>query len=246
MELNCVISILDRTSREKQEKIYHDLGLTAAITMLGRGTASRELLSLLGLTATDKAVMVAVAGRDDTRKLFSQARQKLYIDIPGNGIMLSVPVKSVGGARTLAWLTGGKQMEKGKPAMDFEYELIYVILNEGHSDEVMDAARPAGAAGGTVLSAKGTGIRQTEKFHGLSITSEKEVVLIVARSAVKADIMRAVAEKAGLDTPAGAVCFSLPVTRVEGLRRLEEEAEEEEKQQNEAAEDQNKTDDSVQ
>ena len=39
--------------------------------------------------------------------------------------------------------------------MNFEYELIYVVLNEGYSDDVMEAARPAGATGGTVSYTSG-------------------------------------------------------------------------------------------
>lgn len=109
-----------------------------------------------------------------------------------------------------------------RAGMNFEYELVYVILNEGHSDEVMDVARPAGAAGGTVISAKGTGINQAVKLKGLSLADRKEVILIVARADNKADIMQAIIEKAGTQTPAGAICFSLPVSQVAGLRRIEE------------------------
>lgn len=69
--------------------------------------------------------------------------------------MLAVPLKSVAGARTLAYLTDNREMG-GKPSMEFAHELIVVILNEGYSDFVMDAARSAGAGGGTVLHAKGT------------------------------------------------------------------------------------------
>ena len=119
-------------------------------------------------------------------------------------------------------LTGGQAVNSGKPDMNFEYELVYVILNEGHSDEVMDVARPAGAAGGTVISAKGTGINQTVKLKGLSLADRKEVILIVARADNKADIMRAIIENAGTQTPTGAICFSLPVSQVAGLRRMEE------------------------
>ena len=125
----------------------------------------------------------------------------------------------------MAYLTDNKPLNPDKPKMEFAHELIYVILNEGHSDEVMDAARPAGATGGTVISAKGTGIRTAEKFHGMSIADEKEVVLIVARARNKADIMRAIIEKAGAHTPAGAICFSLPVSQVAGLRRVADEEE---------------------
>ena len=223
MELYYVMTILDRSARAEQEKIYESLGLKTALTMLGRGTATQEHLSVRGLSPTEKAVMSVVADGETTKKLFLRTKQQLYIDIPGNGVMAAIPIKSVGGAQTLAYLTNNKPADPAKPEMNFDYELIYVILNEGHSDEVMDAARPAGATGGTVLSAKGTGIRQAEKFRGMSLTSEREVVLIVARASAKAAIMRAIIEKAGVQTRAGAVCFSLPISRVAGLRLLEED-----------------------
>lgn len=112
----------------------------------------------------------------------------------------------------MEYMTGSNQTEAGKPEMNFKYELIFVILNEGHTDEVMDAA-------------KGTGLMQTEKFRGLSLATEREVLLIVASTAKKAAIMQAILEKAGPDSGAGAVCFSLPVSQVAGLRRLDEEEE---------------------
>ena len=107
--------------------------------------------------------------------------------------------------------------------MNFEYELIVVILNEGHSDMVMDAARSAGAGGGTVLHAKGTGGIGTEKFFGVSLADEKDVIYIVASGKEKAAIMNAINKEAGPSTKAGAISFSLPVSDVAGLRRLDEE-----------------------
>ena len=147
----------------------------------------------------------------------------MLIDVPGNGIMLSVPIKSVGGGRTMAYLTDKKPDGGEKTAMTFGHELIYVLLNEGCSDLVMAAARPAGARGGTVLSGKGTGARQAEKFLGISLANEKDVVMIVAPTEKKAAIMRAIIEQAGPGTPASAICFSLPVTQVAGLREFDEE-----------------------
>ena len=110
-----------------------------------------------------------------------------------------------------------------KPDMNTTHELICVIINEGCSDMVMAAARPAGATGGTVLSGKGTGARESEKFLGISLANEKDVVLIVADKQKKSSIMKAIIEKAGPGTEAASICFSLPVTAVEGLRRLDPE-----------------------
>lgn len=221
MELYYVLTILDRDKQGKMERIYRSLGLKTTLTMLGRGTATQEHLSIRGLSPTEKAVMATVAGKEEMKKLMLQTKLKLYIDIPGNGVMASIPIKSVGGARTLAYLANEQPTNPDKPEMKFDHELIYVVLNEGHSDEVMDAARSAGASGGTTIAAKGTGIASAEKFRALSLANEREVILIVAKAADKAAIMRAIIEKTGIDTPAGAFCFSLPVSQVAGLRRLD-------------------------
>lgn len=232
MELNMVMAIINRNRHEAMEEIIHALKLPLAMTLYARGTAQDEHLSLYGLVATEKALIFTVADADQTKKLMRAAKLRMFIDIPGNGIMMSVPLKSVGGGRTMAYLTDNMNMNGDKPTMDFSHELICVILNEGCSDIVMAAARPAGATGGTVLAGKGTGAREAEKFLGITLASEKDVVLIVADSAKKAAIMKAIVAKAGPGTEAGAICFSLPVSAVEGLRRITPEEAAEDAQEN--------------
>lgn len=221
MELNYVMTIVDRERAQTMETICQNLKLPLTLTMLCQGTATSEHLSLYGLAQKDKALISTVADREQTQKLMRAAKIRMFIDIPGNGIMLSVPIKSVGGGRTMAYLTDNKTPTGEKPKMVFSHELIYVILNEGASDMVMHAARSAGATGGTVLLGKGTGSRETGKFLGISLASEKDVVLIVAEANKKAAIMKAIVEQAGPGTDAGAICFSLPVSQVAGLRQVD-------------------------
>ena len=223
MELNLVMAIVNRDRRETLENICKNLKLPMTLTVLCQGTAMMEHLSLYGLVPTEKALLSTVADGETTQRLMRAAKLRMFVDIPGNGIMLSVPIKSVGGGRTMAYLTDNKTPTGGKPKMEFSHELIYVILNEGHSDEVMHAARSAGATGGTVMVGKGTGSKETGQFLGISLASEKDVVLIVSEAAKKAGIMKAIVEQAGPQTPAGAICFSLPVTQVAGLRQVEPE-----------------------
>ncbi len=203
--------------------ICRDTGLNLVLTKLGEGTATREQLSLYGLDRTEKAVVSAVAGAEARKQVFRAAKRKLSIDIPGNGILMAVPVKSVGGGRTLTYLTDSKVPNGGVPDMKFEYELLVAILNEGYADMVMDAARSAGAAGGTVLHARGTGSGETERFFSVSLAEEKDVIYIVSTGKEKAAIMRAISSQAGPETRAGAICFSLPVSSVAGLRRLDDD-----------------------
>lgn len=90
-------------------------------------------------------------------------------------------------------------------------ELICCIINNGYSDLVMEAAKKKGAQGGTIMHARGTAAKETEKFFGIKISPEKEVVLIVVESEIKDEVLSSIYEEAGLDTKGQGIIFTLPV-----------------------------------
>ncbi|MDD2569243.1 MAG: P-II family nitrogen regulator [Clostridia bacterium] len=98
-----------------------------------------------------------------------------------------------------------------------EFELIITIVNRGFADLVMDAAKAAGAHGGTVLYGRGAGIHEAEKFFGVSIEPEKEVVLVLLPKQDKDAVMRAITKGAGLNSEGKGLTFSLPVDDVLGI-----------------------------
>lgn len=98
-----------------------------------------------------------------------------------------------------------------------EFEAIYVIVNNGFSEAVMTAAKAAGARGGTVFSAHGTGRAEAEKFYGITISPEKEIVLILVPKSIRNNVMKAIYTEIGLGTPGEGIAFSLPATDVIGL-----------------------------
>lgn len=107
-------------------------------------------------------------------------------------------------------------------------DLIIAIVNNGYADTVMDAARPAGARGGTVVHARGAGIKEAEKFFGITIQPEKEMVLILTRHDQKRAIMEAICKEVGLTTDAHGIVFSLPAEDVMGVARMMREEDEDE------------------
>lgn len=100
---------------------------------------------------------------------------------------------------------------------------LVVIANQGYSNMIMDAAKSAGAGGGTVIHARGTGMERAESFFGVSLASEKEIIFIVSKTGQRSGIMKAVMEKAGMVSKAKSIIFSLPVSSTAGLRLLEDE-----------------------
>lgn len=218
-----MIVITDRSRGGEFAAWFQAQGATLVLSALGQGTAATEVLDYLGLEATEKAVLLLAAPRSG--RLVRKAARELWLDVPGRGILMAVPISSVGGARARDYLLSWQAEEDDDMDRDITHELIVVIANRGHTDQVMDAARSAGAAGGTTIHAKGTGTELARKFLGVSLAAEKEIVFILAKEAARKPIMKAVMTQAGMHTKAQAVVFSLPVTDLAGLRLLEEDGE---------------------
>ena len=216
-----MIVITDRSRGGEFASWFQAQGATLILSALGQGTAATEVLDYLGLEATEKAVLLLAAPR--SARLVRRAARELWLDVPGRGVLMAVPISSVGGARARDYLLSWQTEEEDDMDKEITHELIVVIANRGHTDQVMDAARSAGAAGGTTIHAKGTGTELARKFLGVSLAAEKEIVFILAREADRKPIMKAVMTQAGMQTKAQAVVFSLPVTDLAGLRLLEEE-----------------------
>lgn len=220
-----MVTITNRSIGSKMLAFYKEHDLAVIVSTLGYGTAGSEMLDYFGLEATEKAVMLSVVTQETWKQLKRGLQREMNIDIPGTGIAFLIPLSSIGGKKSLQFLTDGQDFEKEEETVlkETEYELIVVIANQGYSDIIMDAARGTGAGGGTVIHAKGTGMEKAEKFLGVSIAAEKELLFIVTKTKGKNSIMKAVMEQAGMESKAKSIVFSLPVTDTAGLRLQEED-----------------------
>jgi len=215
-----MIVITDRSRGGDFAAWFQAQGATLILSALGQGTAATEVLDYLGLEATEKAVLLLAAPR--SRRLVRRAARELWLDVPGRGILMTVPVSAIGGATARDYLL---QQEAEEERMEREqtHELIVIITNQGCTDKVMDAARAAGATGGTSIHAKGTGAELARKFLGVSIAAERELIFILARKEDRSPIMKAVMSQAGIHSAAQSLAFSLPVSDIAGLRQLDGE-----------------------
>jgi nitrogen regulatory protein PII len=100
---------------------------------------------------------------------------------------------------------------------NYEYEVIFCIVNAGYSEEVMDVARGLGCNGGTVIRARGTANPESEKLFNIPIHPEKEIVMMVIKSSIKNEILHSLYKAVGLNTPGSGIAFTMPVEDVVGL-----------------------------
>lgn len=220
-DLFLLITIVRRDDAKEYEEFYSSEGVGVVYTTPCNGTAHAKTLNLLGIERTEKSMLLSTVTSQTLKRLKRHLTVNMKIDLPDRGVAMAIPLSGVGGNRTLEFFHAGQQRSENikteDKSMESTHELIVAIYERGYTDMVMDAAREAGAAGGTTINAKGTAAG-AEKFFGLTLAVEKEIVFIVSDVNKKKDIMKAIMQKAGVDSKAHALVFSLPVSDTAGFR----------------------------
>lgn len=98
------------------------------------------------------------------------------------------------------------------------FEMIFCIVNAGFSGEVMDVARAVGATGGTIIHARGTANKKAEETFKISVSPEKDLVLLAVHKDIKDAVLKAIYKEAGLGTDGNGVAFSLPISDAVGIK----------------------------
>lgn len=217
------IAITNRDNTEKYLDFFHRHGEMKVLYSFCDGTANQKTLSYLGLANTERVMFETIVRDEELDQIIKDLYLELDIGAMGSGMVVLVPIDSVGGMSSLKYFTGENPVEKENKEMTAESKnvLIITVADKGNTDLIMDVARGAGASGGTVVKAKGTGA-EIAKFFGASISEEKEMIYIVSKREDRDNIMHAIMDKAGANTQAHGIVFSLPVDKVVGVKHFED------------------------
>lgn len=101
-----------------------------------------------------------------------------------------------------------------------DFDCIVTIVNKGHTGPIIAASRQAGAEGGTILPARGTGIREAIKILGIAIEPEKEIILTLVQREISTRVLESMVEAGKLEKPGAGIAFILPVSAVAGICHL--------------------------
>lgn len=210
-DLRFLIVIVRRERSEEYISYLKQNEVSLAMSMLCEGTAKQKMLDLWGLESKEKSLLCCILAKEKAQALLKGLVWDMRLDAPNEGIALTVKIDRTNQEKA-------STAEKEVIEMDqTPYSLIITIAQRGYSNMVMDAARSAGATGGTIVHAKGTGADIASKFFGVTIADEKDMLYIVARQKDRNAIMNAIKQGAGRQTAARAVVFSTPVDAVTGL-----------------------------
>ena len=189
---------------------------------LCEGSTRESKLKTFGLEKSEKVLMQSIVTESKMRELIYGLAHDMQIYLPDRGISVSIPLSAIASRQVLDNIICECICDEGATKKNINertntMELIVSICAKGHTNEIMAAAREAGATGGTIVKAKGTAKAGTDKFFGMAISDEKEIIYIVSHKDAKSNIMKAIASFT-YDEGAHPVVFALPITETAGFR----------------------------
>ena len=226
--LQLLVFIIDWNKIKVISSVFEEENVRFHFISKGMGTANSEILDLLGIGSSEKAVIFSLEQAIMVPSLIRRVRKKLGSQAAGAGIAFTIPLSGINNPILKVFkesimkspnISSGEEVEKMNT--EIKHDLIVSIVNQGYSDEFMTVAREAGAGGGTVINARGLAHKGPVKFFGVSVQDEKEIIIIIASRERQAAIMQAVSQAYGITTKAGGIIFSLPVDHVMSLNQEE-------------------------
>lgn len=220
----CLVIIVDTSIRSLLAEFLTDSNVPIYYQMHGIGTANSDFLNLCGLGDTNKTIMICFVPKHRTKMLLAEMNQALQLHKKGTGIAISIPLNGAQGwLYKLLSTTDPEQNELGlehevkKMSETITHAMILVAARHGYSDDIMRTARTAGATGGTILKGLRCSPAEVATHFGISLQDEQEIVAIVVPKEKKNEIMTAISNQHGINTPAQGIVLSLPVDAIMGL-----------------------------
>lgn len=224
MHPRMLITITRSEDQKKLEKVLDSLDIPVMYQCRGTGTAPSEIMDIFGLRGTTRQLTMSFLPKSQIPAAFDAFRKKLCFDQKGKGIAFTMIIN---GMQSPIYQLIGEGIQDNEPGsikkedenmkQAPEYSAIWVSVAGGYSDDVVDAARAAGARGGTVIKGRRRNAERISQYFGASMQDEQDFVMIIVPHDKKAEIMSAITASCGLKTKAHGVVISMPIDEVLGL-----------------------------
>lgn len=213
-QFSLIISIVPHDKGEKLTKAAVNAGCGGGSVMMGRALAKSNFGAILGTGETTKDLIFMVVESTKKSAIMNAIYESTQNEKTNFGEIFTLDVDSL--LKAGATSEGEEKMSENENK-ETSRDMITVIVNKGYADDVMFAARKAGATGGTVINARGTAREDDAKFFGVHIVPEKDMLVIVVEHDKKEAVLSAIKEVKCLKEPGMGIAFSSPVTDFELL-----------------------------
>ena len=199
------VAVVDVGKGEKILSLFREEHALLDYVCMAHGTARTEMLDLLGIGETAKAVVFCLAASGQAQRILNRLGKELQMRYPGRGIAFTIPVSGIG-RRWHSLLTQADEQEEIRMNKSEQtgFDVVAVVMERGYTNVAMDAAR-------------GIAENEVKRFFGIEIQAEKEIVFLVVKSAEKQQVMTELMRAVGTRTRSHGLILSMPVSDAIGL-----------------------------
>ncbi len=228
--VKALVCIVRREDEALLSEVCNEMCVSLHFSALAFGTVKSNYMSYLGLDEIEKRLLYALIPNHCEKHLLRAINKRLKLYLMGRGIAFTLPISGISNIISRAILTTpvkedgtislrtSTMTEKERKKM---HEMIVAVVNQKFTEDVVDAARAAGATGATILHTRSVSNAPAEQLIGTSFTKESDTVFLLTTNEYKMKIMESIRDAAGLKTDGGAVIFSLPVDSLIGIGRFD-------------------------
>lgn len=188
-------------------------GIPGGTIIIGKGTVNCKYLEVLDLCDVRKEILLFLAEKQIAMKAMKNIGKEFQFDKPNHGIAFSTSVENLFGSAS--WCH--KSVIRTKSEVRTMHQIIVTIVEKGKADNVMESATKAGARGGTVINARGSGLHEIQKFFSMEIEPERDIVMIITEIEKVEAITAAIRRDLDLDGPGHGLLFVQNVNQTIGL-----------------------------
>ena len=205
--ITCVVNFGEASKVMKVAKKY---GIMDGTISLGKGTAHSRFLEFLKINELRREIVTLVVETDSLSTTIVGIGKDMAFDKPHHGVAFSFPL-------TEFIDTDQGPINTVNEVKENMYSAIYVVVDKGKADDVIEAANKAGARGGTVVNARASHIHEAQKLFSIEIEPEKEKVFIITKNELKDAIISSVREQLHIDEPGNGIIYVIGVSETYGL-----------------------------
>ncbi len=211
-----LLSIVERDKGKRLINRLQELNIKVNFQCVGLGTAPTEMMDIFGLGTKDKDIIISLGTEETVKDMMANFGTNFESHSKFGGLMIILKTNAANRILTeILSFNNEKNLEKGTGSMKNEHHnnLIFISVNDGYSDDVMQVARKAGATGGTIIKGRLGNVEQFANIGKTDIDGEREILLILAPNATSAQIMEDVNKQFGITTDANGIIVSLPTEK---------------------------------
>lgn len=212
-EFELIYVIINFGQGSKVLKYSKQNGILGGTIFLGTGTVNNKILEFLDITDIRKEIVLMVAEKKVAYDALEAISAKFRLDKPNNGIAFSSSILNVFGTKSY----NGSGVRENGGVENTMYNSIFVVVDKGKAEEVVDSAKKAGARGGTIINARGSGIHENSKLFLMDIEPEKELILILSEHKITDTIVDSIRKDLKMDEPGNGIIFVQEVSKTYGL-----------------------------